>query len=109
MPSSTPKQAKFMRAVAHNPTFAAKVKVPQKVGKDFAKADAQVKATKLAIQKANNAGKGYSASTASSSDGGVGTGRMAATTPARTAPLPRSTKVATAKAAAQRQRSTRQG
>lgn len=43
MPSSTPKQAKFMRAVAHNPKFAKKVDVPQSVGKEFANADAQCK------------------------------------------------------------------
>jgi len=39
MPSSTPKQAKFMRAVAHNPKFAKKAGVPQSVGKEFAAAD----------------------------------------------------------------------
>lgn len=39
MPSKTPKQAKFMRAVAHSLKFAKKVKVPQKVGKEFAAAD----------------------------------------------------------------------
>lgn len=39
MPSSTPKQARFMRAVSHDPAFAAKVGVPQKVGKDFEAAD----------------------------------------------------------------------
>lgn len=41
MPSSTPKQARFMRAVSHDPAFAAKVGVPQKVGKDFEAADRQ--------------------------------------------------------------------
>lgn len=39
MPSSTAKQAKLMRAVAHNPAFAKKVGIPQSVGKDFAEAD----------------------------------------------------------------------
>lgn len=39
MPSSTAKQHKFMEAVAHNPSFAKKVGVPQSVGKDFSKAD----------------------------------------------------------------------
>lgn len=39
MPSTSEKQKKFMRAVAHSPEFAKKVNVPQKVGKDFEKAD----------------------------------------------------------------------
>lgn len=39
MPSKTPKQARFMQAIANNPKFAKKAGVPQKVGKEFAKAD----------------------------------------------------------------------
>jgi hypothetical protein len=39
MPSKTPAQAKFMKAVANNPKFAKKAGVPQKVGKEFARAD----------------------------------------------------------------------
>jgi len=39
MPSKTPKQKKFMAAVANSPKFAKKVGVPQSVGKEFAKAD----------------------------------------------------------------------
>lgn len=39
MPSSSAKQHKFMEAVAHNPSFAKKVGVPQSVGQDFSKAD----------------------------------------------------------------------
>lgn len=39
MPSSSPKQARFMAAIAHNPSFAKKAGVPQKVGKDFNAAD----------------------------------------------------------------------
>ena len=39
MPSKSPAQANLMRAVAHNPKFAAKVGVPVKVGKDFVAAD----------------------------------------------------------------------
>jgi hypothetical protein len=39
MPSSSKKQADFMRAVAHSPSFAKKAGVPQSVGKDFASAD----------------------------------------------------------------------
>lgn len=39
MPSKSKKQAKLMRAAAHDKDFAKKVGVPQKVAKDFAKAD----------------------------------------------------------------------
>ncbi len=39
MPSTSKKQADFMRAVAHSPTFAKKAGVPQSVGEDFAAAD----------------------------------------------------------------------
>jgi hypothetical protein len=40
LPSSTPKQARFMSAIAHSPEFAHKVGVPQSVGKEFHAADA---------------------------------------------------------------------
>lgn len=43
MPSTSSKQAKFMRAVAHSPKFAKKVGVPQSVGKDFEMADKKTK------------------------------------------------------------------
>ncbi len=39
MPSKTPKQHRFMEAVAHSPKFAKKAGVPTKVGKDFVAAD----------------------------------------------------------------------
>ena len=39
MPSSSKKQHNFMEAVAHSPSFAKKVGVPQSVGKDFSNAD----------------------------------------------------------------------
>ncbi len=39
MPSKSVAQHLFMAAVAKNPAFAKKVKVPQQVGKDFVKAD----------------------------------------------------------------------
>lgn len=39
MPSVSAKQHRFMEAVAHNPAFAKKAGVPQKVGKEFAAAD----------------------------------------------------------------------
>jgi hypothetical protein len=41
MPSTSPKQARFMAAIAHDPKFAHKAGVPQSVGKDFNKADAK--------------------------------------------------------------------
>jgi hypothetical protein len=39
MPSSSKKQHNFMEAIAHSPSFAKKVGVPQAVGKDFSNAD----------------------------------------------------------------------
>lgn len=39
MPSETPKQARLMAAAAHNPAFAKKVGVPQRVAKEFNRAD----------------------------------------------------------------------
>jgi hypothetical protein len=39
MPSSSKKQHNFMAAIAHSPSFAKKVGVPQSVGKDFTTAD----------------------------------------------------------------------
>ena len=39
MPSKSPAQARLMRAAAHNPAFAKKTGVPQKVAKEFVQAD----------------------------------------------------------------------
>jgi hypothetical protein len=39
MPSKSPKQHRFMEAAAHNALFAKKVKVPQKVAREFVAAD----------------------------------------------------------------------
>jgi len=39
MPSKSAKQHRFMEAIAHSPSFAKKVGVPQSVGKDFSSAD----------------------------------------------------------------------
>lgn len=39
MPSKSPKQAKLMRAAAHDSKFAKKAGVPKKVAKEFVKAD----------------------------------------------------------------------
>ena len=46
MPSTSKKQADFMRAVAHSPEFAKKAGVPQSVGKDFSNADKSRKFSK---------------------------------------------------------------
>lgn len=39
MPSKTPKQHRTMEAAKHNPEFAAKLGIPQKVAADFVAAD----------------------------------------------------------------------
>ena len=39
MPSKSPAQHRLMEAVAHNPSFAKKVKISKSVGKDFVEAD----------------------------------------------------------------------
>ena len=39
MPSTSKKQHNFMETIAHSPSFAKKVGVPQSVGKDFSTAD----------------------------------------------------------------------
>lgn len=46
MPSTSPKQHRFMEAVAHSPKFAKRAGVPQSVGKDFASADDKAGITK---------------------------------------------------------------
>lgn len=50
MPSQTPKQARFMAAVAHDPKFAVKVGVPQKVGQEYNQADKGGQMLKQAMQ-----------------------------------------------------------
>jgi len=37
-PAKSEAQMRLMRAVAHSPSFAAKVKIPQSVGRDFSEA-----------------------------------------------------------------------
>ena len=49
MPSTSKKQADFMRAVAHSPEFAKKAGVPQSVGKEFSNADRAANFLKVAI------------------------------------------------------------
>jgi hypothetical protein len=39
MPSKSPKQKRTMAAAAHDPSFAAKVGIPQGVAKEFNRAD----------------------------------------------------------------------
>lgn len=39
MPSKSKRQAKFMQAAAHNPSFAKKANIPQSVAKEFNDAD----------------------------------------------------------------------
>ena len=39
MPSKSPKQHRFMEAIAHDPAFAQRAGVPQSVGQDFVQAD----------------------------------------------------------------------
>jgi hypothetical protein len=39
MPSKSAKQHRFMEAAAHNPAFAKRNKVPQKVAREFVAAD----------------------------------------------------------------------
>ena len=51
MPSKTPKQARTMAAAAHNPQFAKKVGIPQKVAKEFNRADKGTKRLSRAMQK----------------------------------------------------------
>lgn len=46
MPSKSPKQARTMRAAAHDAGFAKKMGIPQAVAKDFVKADQAKAGTK---------------------------------------------------------------
>ena len=41
MPSTSPKQARVMAMIAHDPKAAKRVGVPQSVGREFNKADAK--------------------------------------------------------------------
>lgn len=42
MPSKSPKQARTMRAAAHDPKFAKKLGIPQKVAREYVAADQKV-------------------------------------------------------------------
>jgi hypothetical protein len=52
MPSVSKRQAKLMRAVAHDPEFADKVGIPQSVGKEFYQADKKRDEQRNAITRA---------------------------------------------------------
>ena len=61
MPSKSTKQHKFMEAVAHSPSFAKKVGVPQSVGKDFSTADKGRKFSKGGDTMASKMNAGFMA------------------------------------------------
>jgi hypothetical protein len=61
MPSSTKKQADFMKAIANNPKFAKKVGVPQKVGKDFSSADKRTKKFAMGGETGSDAASNFGA------------------------------------------------
>ena len=56
MPSTSKKQHNFMEAIAHSPSFAKKVGVPQSVGKDFSTADKGKKFAKGGLTMAKSQG-----------------------------------------------------
>lgn len=49
MPSATTKQARTMAAAAHDPAFAAKLDIPQKVATEFNQADKGTQLLKQAM------------------------------------------------------------
>lgn len=51
MPSKSPKQARTMRAAAHDKGFAKKLGIPQKVAKEFVKADTGAKTKRKGKKK----------------------------------------------------------
>ena len=73
MPAKSEKQAKFMRAVAHSPSFAKKVGVPMSVGKEFSKFKEGGMATKQKFPMGEKMGKVKTA--APSRDGVVTKGK----------------------------------
>jgi hypothetical protein len=54
MPSKSEAQKRLMQAVAHNKAFAAKVGIPQSVGKEFNEADKRRETIKKSIKKVRN-------------------------------------------------------
>ena len=61
MPSTSKKQHSFMEAIAHSPSFAKKVGVPQSVGKDFSTADKGKKFSKGGDTMASKMNPGFMA------------------------------------------------
>ncbi len=51
MPAKTAKQERFMRAVAHSPSFAKKVGVPMSVGREFTKSGGGMAESKKMMAK----------------------------------------------------------
>jgi hypothetical protein len=51
MPAKTEKQERFMRAVAHSPSFAKKVGVPMSVGREFTKSGGGMAESKAMVGK----------------------------------------------------------
>jgi len=76
MPSTSKKQHNFMEAIAHSPSFAKKVGVPQSVGKDFSTADKGKKFSKGGDTMASKMNAGFMAMMAKKKDG-AGTKKMA--------------------------------
>ena len=62
MPSKSPAQARFMAAAAHNPKFAKKVGIPQKVAKEFNAKDTGTKMLSDAMKAATAAADAAKAS-----------------------------------------------
>jgi hypothetical protein len=71
MPSTSKKQHNFMAAIAHSPSFAKKVGVPQSVGKDFSNADKGRKFSKGG-DMASKMNPGFMAMMAKKKDGDKG-------------------------------------
>jgi hypothetical protein len=72
MPSSSKKQHNFMAAIAHSPSFAKKVGIPQSVGKDFNEADKGRKFSKGGDTMASKMNPGFMAMMAKKKDGAKG-------------------------------------
>lgn len=53
MPSTSPKQKRTMRAAKHNPEFAKKMGIPQKVAAEFVAADQQQASQKTTSKSTN--------------------------------------------------------
>ena len=69
MPSSSKKQHNFMAAIAHSPSFAKKVRIPQSVGKDFNEADKGRKFSKGGDTMASKMNPGFMAMMAKKKEG----------------------------------------